>query len=377
MFFKQVSEFVKTSKAYLRRMVRIQTGNFRIVDVGGNGDCGFRSVAAGIINNALVHPQLNRKLLNQILNRHFRYFPWHRPKSVNGLMTPNEVMNDLVACVDMPELIKAMGYTLRQLAVDELVRHPEKYPGAFVENNEKTAPEMMRKPRTWIDESSIVALSNALNLPVKVNVMDWGKELASSHTYNGETGENPVTNPKIVMQLEGNHYMPQVPKDKVSLFKKKCWFFEKKIKPPISDAASDKAMPAIMKIVNEEEQRIAQAFISIEKRLTAMMIADELNKDRLLEAYIKAMNTSDYLQTRTSYVNKARGDEFFSQALGFSTKDPENKKHSPQLSSDEELVVQLIDGLARELSVKSEEHVEEFFEEISTPAKISGSQLKA
>ena len=141
------------------------------VDVGGNGDCGFRAIAAGLLDYFLMHPRMNGELLNKVLSSHFSYFPTHRT-TMPGLVKASERMERLIKQVRMTELLPAMAYTLRQLAVTELCENPALYRGAFIDRHETTTPEEMRKPTTWIDESSIAALARALAMPIEVQIVE-------------------------------------------------------------------------------------------------------------------------------------------------------------------------------------------------------------
>lgn len=311
------------------------------VNVGGNGDCGFRSIAAGLVDNFFTHPHLNKTLLNHILQRHFIYYPVHRP-NLSEEETPHQLMSRLLKKVTMSELIQTMAYTLRQLAVDEMVKNPVQYPGAFVQNHEHTSPAEMRQPQTWIDESSISALANALNLPIRVRLISSGKELSSPPlTYHSQS-RHATMNPPVVISLERGHYQPSLLNPRI--FQSNV--YDSKVQmSPVQTVVTDSDMPEILKKIAEAEARTVAAFESTRDCLTAMVTAGELTKSRLLEVYIKGIVSSDYLQGRMKQVDKEHQADFFSRAIA------DHPSHTITSKHDDAIVAELVHAIARAISI--------------------------
>lgn len=311
------------------------------VNVGGNGDCGFRSVAAGFLDNFIAQNRVKNDVLAKVLKKHFQLFPSHCTH-VAGLVTPSERMQMLLDKISTPELIPSLGFTLRQLAVDELVANPSKYRGAFTNINEGTSPESMRKENTWIDESAIAAIAQVLQTPIKVKVVQADRELPYSLNYN-EQG----TNPKIVVQLQNKHYVPRVAN--VERFSKATSLAARNIAPQ-SIENTDKSIEQILKEIAEDDKRINSEFEANKTRLTTMVFAGELNKKDLVTLYVNGMNNSDYLQGRTKYVGIEHGNQHFFETLRAAQKGQEVV--SPQKGTyDEQVVAALIGGIARAVSI--------------------------
>ncbi|WP_131782087.1 hypothetical protein [Legionella gresilensis] len=146
------------------------------VDVGSkNGDCGFRAIAAAIIDNVLTRRRLNQPLLVAILEQHSKYF--NLPQAA-GLLTPIERLLQLIDRPSaMSKFLTEFAYTLRQIAVDKISNNPERYRGAFIDDDGdiSATAQQMRQPNTWIDETAIAALAEALNISITVNFVDGEK----------------------------------------------------------------------------------------------------------------------------------------------------------------------------------------------------------
>ncbi|WP_133128146.1 OTU domain-containing protein [Legionella nagasakiensis] len=309
------------------------------INMGGSGDCGFRAVAAGLIDNFLSGHRFKPDLISKVLKRHKTYFKEHRLDLV--LATPLEELRELTRRVPMAELIQKMAYTLRQMAVDELCANPARYRGAFADKNEHTSPEMMRKPSTWIDESAIAALSNTLGLPIEVRVVEAGKEVPMRLRYNTE-----ATNPGVVMQLRGEHYIPRVTqKEAFGLVKHKS-------APHVEmeEVQSDPSLSEILAIIAEEDKQLCEEFASLKHRLMTMVAAGELNKADLLKLYVKGMPTSDYLQGRVKCVGTEYGTQHFFEAITQAQKEPEAIVLTEE-QYDEAMINELVHALARAISI--------------------------
>ena len=308
------------------------------VDVGGNGDCGFRAVAAGLIDHVLTHPHaMPSSLLNTLLEQYVRYYPNKKP-TLPGLVTPLERMQQLIKQMRMRELIETLAYALRQLAVDELRAHPEQYPGAFIHMHEGTSPRQMEQATTWIDETSIAALANKLDIPIEVQVYERLKTLPLKRNYNVDS-----KNPPVVMKLENAHYMPRlVLAERFSMAYQQplsLWQSEVEVDDPSFDDVLAKTI--------EVDKRIVTTFEETYNKLSVMVSDGELNKEDLLSLYISSMNNSDYLQGRIAHVGLEHGNQdFFDAIYRQSGKQPSNG-----LVNDSSIIPELIHALSRAISI--------------------------
>lgn len=315
----------------------------QLVDMGGNGDCGFRSVAAGILDHLLSQKHISDDVMSRLVARHLLHFPAHSPK-VPGLTAPLECLTWMINTIPMQLLVQSLAMTLRQLAVDELSQNPQKYRGAFVDEHEYTSPQRMRKPETWIDESSIAALANALRLPIDVAVVEKNKTLPLKLCYN-ETARSPA----VKIQLQGGHYQPFL-KHAERFSSVKMKLSQPEITRPLGDPSEDRSLTEILKIIAEDDQRLQETFESSQARLATMFEAGELTQTQLLTLYVQAMPTSDYLQGRVQYVGTEHGHQAFFDAIE-QTKAGFSETTFSKSGYEEELTHALIHAISRAISI--------------------------
>ena len=313
------------------------------VDVGGTGDCGFRAIAAGLMEwySMPVLTKGRDELLAPFWDRFDVLFPAHAHQT--SVLTPTQRVQQLKKSVPYHQLLIEMAYTLRQIAVDALCANPDQYPGAFVGENEGTSPAMMRKMTTWIDESSLAALSNALHLPITVNVVEGAKSLPHRLQYNVDPGC-----PSLLIQLEKGHYVPylreQVLPARPSL--------TPTIAPAKDDLAFDRSLPDILVMIAQDQKRMHDKFESIREALETQLLLGSkqggLNKEDLLAIYVKGQQTSDYLQGRPRYAGMESGTQHFFEAIHGHAK----KSSTTFITSHDDYVVhELVHAIARAVSI--------------------------
>ncbi len=318
------------------------------VDVGGQGDCGFRALAAAIIDKALSDKLRSRELTKSLLQQHFNYFPEQQP--LGHLLTSTDQIELMSKTpFSMAKLIQTMAYTLRQIAVDEIVAHPEIYRGAFFDKNETmpTTPSAMRLETTWIDETAIAAIANALNLPVQVKVVNKGKELPLQLQYGKTDTAGSLRGKPVIIQLQDNHYIPQV--SQPERFEKVRTISVDPLQPA-SIGNNDPEMEQILATIKAEDQRLLDEFEDTRTRLLAAVTAGEITQNGLLDIYVHGMQKSDYLQGRVKYVGIEHGNQHFFDAI-------EGKQHGrtivtmPNEHHEEQMTRELIHAIARAVSI--------------------------
>ena len=331
------------------------------VDVGGNGDCGFRAVAACLIDGFLQRPRAYGELFSKVLASHFNYFPAHRT-TLPGLVTPIDRVQQIIKQVRMGDLLQYLAYTLRQIAVTEMCAHPELYRGAFVERNEGTAPETMRKPTSWIDESSIAALAKGLGFPIEVQVAERGKILPMRLRYN-DVG---VGKPKVVMKLQDGHYTPRV--SSVERFNTVRSQPVRELHPVTNSLTPDPSLVDIHAAIAAADERLVLAFEQAYDRLAVMVAVGELNKDDLLAMYVKNMTNSDYLAGRVACINAEHGTQHFFDAI-IRVQRGLQKGALPADDNDQYIIDELIHALARAISI-GQMSAENVFSQIDNTDKV-------
>lgn len=338
-----------------------QFGIRRCLNVGGEGDCGFRSVAAGIIENFLVHQHFDTNLLNKILEAYFRNYTDHQPSKA---MTSRAIMLKLLEDVPRPELVKTLAYSLRQLAVDELNCNPLSYPGAFMAFHRKMSFREMRQAGTWLDESAIVALAHRLHMPIEVRCTVPGKPLTAPPLLYAQDPFS-LTIPKVVIQLEFGYYQSML-LDPFP-FKSNLYSTPAEMVPVEYSGAFDKDLQEVMLMLEAEEKRMVVEFEILYRQLEGNLTTKEL-----LSVFIRGMTVSDYWQGRLNCVNEKRCDQYFSMAIAAGR--GVQISHPSSSSYDEEMKKELCHAIVRAISI-GHMNVEDVFVEVDKRALIEVKQV--
>lgn len=319
------------------------------IDIDG-GDSEFLSIAMGLLDNFLLaHPQLSVELLNTFLTHHFSLFEEQRPEIPDAMSSVLQ-MHQLIKQMSrqMVVLVKTMAFTLRQLAVDEMCRHPSQYRSAFVKNHDYISPDMMRCPGTWIGESAFAALSKVLKMPVEVRVIEPGKRLPKCLRYSAFE-ENTPSNPSVVVRLEGFHCAPRIML--VERFEQTALLLQKMPDGKRIEHLGPSLEDIIAKIA-EDDKRMMKVFIQVYNRLSAMVNATELNANDLLASYVTVMPHGEHLTSRVKYVCLEQGNQRFFDVIMWGQREahhdilPINDK-----AVDKQMAAELIGALARAISL--------------------------
>jgi len=321
----------------------------QIIDVGGNGDCAFRSVAAGILDHLHSSRFSGNSALNKVIGKItkllFQYYPQY--KSTQPYATHVDRFQTLMRQVLAPELVGLLAYVLRQIAVGNMAQHPEIYKGAFVEKHEGTSVEQMRKAGTWVDECAIAALADALDISIQVSVSREHRELPLTLNYN--KSEKNSLKPFVEIELKDHHYRPRVKNVRYfkSLSQRKAREIEAK-----NIEHNDPELADILKKIASDNQRMAESFRQTKKALDYAYETGDIGVDELLELYVSAIGSSDYLQGRIKYIGLNLGNQSFFDNLINKHLSEKDETEKSKLTYKDELPRELIHALARAVSIE-------------------------
>lgn len=285
--------------------------------IGGcDNDAGFYAIAGRIIEMLSRHPllKLPEGLLDKLLTRYETFFsaPLHegRPDTYAARI------QQLIKSTPAQQFHAQLTFILRQLAVDELCSHPERYLTAFIGEHAGITTEKMRRSDAWIDASNIAALSNTLGLPIIVNVVESDKPLPKQHQYNIDKSN---IYPCVTIKLHRQDFSPMRP-------------FQR------GEISYNRGMSEISNRIIDEQIRIKHKFESIRPHLEA------LDKNDLLSIYIKWMNHADNEDEKNVYAGTEHGyQQFFEPIIGNQEMMPTN--HQEYIKN------QLVIAIARAVSV--------------------------
>lgn len=359
--------FFGSAKSHIASSVK-NARSASFIDVGGHGDCEFRSLTVGIIDNFISYPRKqNTELLSKLLGAYYQYFPQYR-SNMPGLVTPVDRMQQLINRMPMAMLVQTMGYVLRQMAVTELCSNPWRYRGAFVEKNENTSPTEMRRQGTWIDESAIAAIAHVLSMPIKIQEVDRLKTLPLCRHYPPTDASSMSP---IVLEHQGNRY--QVKTMSTERFQAVGNQSIPSIQPVEDLPVRDPSMPELLAKIAAEDHRMMKVFEDRSNQLSLMVEAQELNLEKLLAIYVKGMSQSDYLSGTVAcplaeHGNQTLFDTILRDQQGVSDTGKATKTH------DQSIVDELIHAIARALSI-GQMNENKVFAEIEATQSVTSTHL--
>lgn len=339
-FFSAKTKLVKPEK--IEKLV--------CIDVGRGKDCGFRAAAVAMVDNILAKPRANEDLARKLLKLHQEYFP--QPPIAKSfqqqysLRTPTKRLAMRVETRDVrakANYLSELAFVLRQVAVDEICDHRLQYRGAFVANgmNEGTSPEKMRRQESWMEECAIAALSKAMQLPIKVQVVAPGKKIPLCLKYT--TAKEPIGS-SIVMQLQNQHYMPLVNKSDYFTGINKQTI--EAVEPVVKPRRKDPELSEILAEIAAEDKRLNEEFEHNKTWLNVLVEDGDITKQDLLAIYIKGLKKSDYLQGRVKHGNQHLF-EAINEALNV-----EPSVLSKEKNHDKEIIEGLVEAIARAISIQ-------------------------
>lgn len=291
---------------------KLQTSSKRIftrsLDLGGQGDCGFRALAAALVDLAETDSRIT---LQQTLLKLFKtYHEQLQLKLKEGKLNlqPEHVQNlnwHNLTHWHIDKALAVLTYALRQVSCQCIVQDPKRYPGAFVRDlGIQTDPFTMSKPYTWVQSTYFVAILDWLNtslerpISLRIEKKDAPGDLpviiglGSSHSQADHT-----TPADICLELVGNaHYLAKLPEGHMPM---DCVDYEEKNAAEEHDAFIETMLETFDVTVQETTMAYEGARDHLE-----MLLCEEPSRSRsmLLDIYIQSINTKhDYLLGRQAY----------------------------------------------------------------------------
>lgn len=323
------------------------------IDIANGEDSCFPSFSAGIIDNVVTRPKTNQALAATVLSRFTDYFVL--PQMSGHILTQTQRFEKMLAKPQIiAQFIHDLSYTLKQIAVDELCKNPEKYDGFFNSREGLQSLSLMREPgatvSTHASEYAIAALADALKIPVIVYVTETGKELPLQHNWGPDLPRASFDS--IILLQQSNQYLVHVKKmDRFRAASHQAFHFSMPLdrKPSV-----DIDMNVILQRVKAENRHLLAAFEQNVHRLTAMVDAGELGKQELLDLYVKEMGIKDenHSQHQVKKAGIAHGSQKFFDDLFDKNRLKRNaRSFSAGESHDQRVIRELVCAFARDISL--------------------------
>lgn len=302
------------------------------IQVGGEQ---FHAAAVALIDYS-KHAVIPVNSLKKILDGFFTHFPQYKP--TQAYLTPAQRMATLLNNPRKSELVECMAYTLRQLAVNELLAHPLNYLDVFADFADKTLINSLRDLTTPMATGALDALAHALDIAVSLSFKERNKPLRYCEIFNKECTM------QLSLQVQSGAYYPQV-RNKADFI----YVGQLAINPPKPLACADEGILApLMAVIDEYKKELAHDYAHMHKTLLCMNAAGELPKSKLIDLYIR------FLPTDSAALARERLIAEFDAALD------KNKLSQVPADDESELVHSITASLAGWLSTKQIDE-EQFF----------------
>lgn len=387
------TDLANKAKPPFRKLINEQVADYapkkkQLVNVGGQGDCGFRALAAGMVDNIFANERIahataglallkaNAQLCERLIGVFVAQFPHYKEDVPKGQWTSVQILERMR---HKQGFIPDLAFALRQTAVDEIVLHPEDYRGAFVNYSESEHPELtledqqtspikMRQLTTWIDESAIAAVAKVFNVPVTVRVTKANEELFKPMHYGPDAVSSAVMKAnEIPIRLEANHYQPMLADpDAFAAVISQSAFTQKPA--PAEVDSHDPSLDEVLAKIKAADKKLVADFSEYHAHLRALVDEGRLNKKQLLEIYIHGLNkpnNSGYLAGRVRQVGLEYGNQdFFERAVKNAGSEKSLTRSDPNDPLDVIIVDELVHAIARAMATTHDLSPDEVFAQI-------------
>lgn len=318
------------------------------VSVGGDeGERWLRQVAVCVIDKILSNPRANRALSSHLMALHKDYFSSIQP--TRRLLRSDERLTSMVnTSYGMEKMIHDLAFIFRQLTVDELGKDPK--PEVFFNHYPVSSLAMMRNASVRIHDSAITALENQLQITIKLN--------------NGLSASEDE-NKGLVVYLKrlNDHYYSLV--QNADRFLAVNGLILVQNQPNQLNKSSDPELSVVLARIRKNDERLFKVYNRNLHRLVTMVHAGEVNRNQLLNIYIKSISVDKSPESR-GYAGVEHGTcAFFEKLINRIKQAPAQLLPIETSSHEEQLVHELTHALARSISVGliNEEQVYEQLED--------------
>ncbi|RAP36698.1 hypothetical protein B1207_07820 [Legionella quinlivanii] len=339
-FFRQAPGITSLVRPVIQSADKQQAG---YIYVGEENDCFFRSAAAAIISKALDNPAKHEGLIQQILEYHKPLFP--KPQQLERADSYVKRLRQLMAQQPITQFVRDLGFTLRQITVDELVSDPVAYQDAFSEPLSSVAE--MRQSDTRINDNVVRdALAKRLSLSIKILEVEPGKEFHATHHSSPPEGVTPAA--KLKLQVEDKLYRPHVAN--IAVFEKYNAAMALPELPEVS-RANEPSMDELKAQIKESRQLLRQDYLRRAKNLEVQYNAKGFDKTGLRETLLEEWKYSFNYHLRVPYAGIEHGvQKFFRRNIGLANKH-EAINSKPQRDYQEHTALDFIHAIAQGLSL--------------------------
>ena len=186
-------------------------------------------------------------------------------------------------------------------------------------------------------------------MPIEVREERPNRELPIRYDLDcTDASKNLVASP-IVIQLQDKHYIPLV--SKPDFFKTIDQQYTGTLTPK-NVVVQDPDLEELLARIAKKDELMLEQFDNMTTRLHALVRAEDLTKDDLIDIYIKGLGTSDYLQGRPKQVTLEHGNQrFFEEIEAARNSKFKPLSTPPKAGHDAQVIDELVHAIARAISI--------------------------
>lgn len=311
-----------------------------ISERGQESNAGFLAVAVSMIDHFLDNPRAHIDIFKKILEKHYGYFHEHRPKQ--SMLTTAERVKLLHSQLRINELVSALAYTLRQIAIDEVVSNPVRYQYLFADRPQILSSEMMRSVDTALNDVSLAALATRLHLAINIHHSDPRHTLPLTQHF-AALYQCPLSNPQLELYKINGGFSAKLNNPSHFMSVKSYHLNLEKIIHLTQ--ATDPSAQSMQSVIREAEHKRLHEYEEIISRLSMMVKTGELNKTQLLNLYIRHASSSKSDPTQTAIIGAEYGGQHHFDYLKKTQKQASNNTIK-QENMDTYVTRTIIEGIA-------------------------------
>lgn len=265
-----------------------QTGHksYDYIRVGKNP---FVALATVLIDSILPSNSLNELSLKKIIDQLYHYFPEYIPKQ--PYLTLHDRITVFLQHKRKSQLIVDLAYVLQQLTINRLLKDPINlnYRSIFCDLTADLPQDYLQQQTSILPYNIFYAAAIELNLCIILHDTEVGKNLRKRHLYTGTTEQ--ARPPEVVMLTQNDDYFCIVKN-------KSDWAYSEQIltciaKPINTIAQSSITLSNALELIAANDEELLLSYKQLQKSISSMVDADELNKDKLIALYCEFLPEAD------------------------------------------------------------------------------------
>ena len=282
------------------------------IDLNGQG---VSALAITIIDHFLAPTRRGDDELAKIILTHLLYYFPHHPrlKDVPDFLTPAKYLQQLCLQPDLlTTLIELLSLTLKHIAIDYILTHPDNYHDLFNHPAKLLHAEALQNDRWGLNPWIVHALANSLPLNIILHETQDKKNIARRYSWSHQD----TLSSQVIMHWQGNQCKISAHVEFSNWFKALTPLSIQI--PPLSfemiTAFSKRAQEQTIQL-EKRETRLLEKYHLIQQRLNNMITKQHLSETDVLTLYLQSFTPQQDALRFKRPMNTQYGSQYFFECL--------------------------------------------------------------